>query len=221
MNILYVVLIIFTYHFKPNSATTQPRVGGLWVGAWVGGWLEFDYIQGVSKKGKNVCLFNISKTNKQISKLLFFWKLRFICTFWIQNQLCAIFMDWEIYKTKRSSSRQVHIHTELKLSTHHQSSLEMNRRALDRPNHNLRAPQGPKVPQLVSQGVSGSLSGQSGHLKATLRQWGPLQVSINMYLPISEPGFVLQISQPPKIAQNWFCIQNLHMDLSFQKKKTV
>ena len=80
---------------------------------------------------------------------------------------------------------------------------------------------GPKLPQLVSQGVSGPLSGQSGHLKATLRQWGPLQVSINMYLSISEPGFVLQISQPPKIAQNWFCIQNLHKDLSFQKKTST
>ena len=42
---------------------------------------------------------------------------------------------------------------------------------------------------------------------------------MNMYLSILEPGFVLQISQPPKIAQNWFCIHNLHMDLSFQKKK--
>ena len=26
---------------------------------------------------------------------------------------------------------------------------------------------------------------------------------------------------PPKIAQKWFCIQNLHMDLSFQEKKTI
>ena len=33
--------------------------------------------------------------------------------------------------------------------------------------------------------------------------------------------FVLQISQPPKVAQKWFCIQNVHMDLSFQQKKTA
>ena len=33
--------------------------------------------------------------------------------------------------------------------------------------------------------------------------------------------FVLQISWLPKIIQNWFCILNLHMDLSFQEKKTV
>ena len=32
---------------------------------------------------------------------------------------------------------------------------------------------------------------------------------MNMYLYISEPGLNLQISHPPKIAQNWFCIQNL------------
>ena len=42
---------------------------------------------------------------------------------------------------------------------------------------------------------------------------------MNMYLSISEPGFVLQISQPTKIAQNWLWIQNLHMDRSFQKKE--
>ena len=44
---------------------------------------------------------------------------------------------------------------------------------------------------------------------------------MNTYFSIPEPLFVLQISQLPKVAQNWFCIQNLHMELSFQKKKTV
>ena len=34
-----------------------------------------------------------------------------------------------------------------------------------------------------------------------------------------ESYFVLQISQPPKVAQKWFCIQNLHMGLSFQEKE--
>ena len=34
-----------------------------------------------------------------------------------------------------------------------------------------------------------------------------------------ESYFVLQISQPPKIAQKWFRIQNLHMNLIFQEKK--
>ena len=70
----------------------------------------------------------------------------------------------------------------------------------------LEAFRGPKLPQLVSKGVSGPLSGQSGHLKATLVLWGALQVSMNMYLSIPESRFVLQISQPPKITQNWFCI---------------
>ena len=77
------------------------------------------------------------------------------------------------------------------------------------------------LPQLVSQGVSGPFSGHLGHLKATLLLLGPLQVSMNIYLSTPEPRFVLQISQPPKIAQHWFCIQNLLMDLSLQKKKTV
>ena len=36
-----------------------------------------------------------------------------------------------------------------------------------------------------------------------------------------EPHFVLQISQPPGFAQQWFYIYDLCMDLSFQKKKLV
>ena len=35
----------------------------------------------------------------------------------------------------------------------------------------------------------------------------------------SEPYIVFQISQPTNIAQKWFCIRNLQMDLSFQEKK--
>ena len=31
----------------------------------------------------------------------------------------------------------------------------------------------------------------------------------------------MQISQPPKIAQKWFCTQNLRMDLSFQEEKKL
>ena len=34
-------------------------------------------------------------------------------------------------------------------------------------------------------------------------------------------NFILQISQLQKILQNWFCIQNLCMDLIFQEKTTV
>ena len=45
--------------------------------------------------------------------------------------------------------------------------------------------------------------------------------SINLDLLTSEPHFVFQISFLPNIAQKWFCMQNLRMDLSFQEKKTV
>ena len=41
---------------------------------------------------------------------------------------------------------------------------------------------------------------------------------MNMNLSTLEPHFVLQISQSANIAEKWFCIQNFHMDLSFQKK---
>ena len=36
---------------------------------------------------------------------------------------------------------------------------------------------------------------------------------------VSKPHFVLQISWPLKIAQKLFCIQNLHLDLSFREIK--
>ena len=48
-----------------------------------------------------------------------------------------------------------------------------------------------------------------------------LSVSINLNLSISQPYFVFQISQPPNMAQKWFCIQHSQMDLSFQERKTV
>ena len=44
---------------------------------------------------------------------------------------------------------------------------------------------------------------------------------MNLNLSTSEPYFVFQISQPPNLAQIWFCIQNLHMDLSFKGKKQI
>ena len=46
-------------------------------------------------------------------------------------------------------------------------------------------------------------------------------MNMNMNMYISEPYFILQISHPPKIAQKWFCIKTLQMDISFQKKKKV
>ena len=45
--------------------------------------------------------------------------------------------------------------------------------------------------------------------------------SINLNLSTSEPHFVFQISLLSNIAQKWFCMQNLRMDISFQEKKTV
>ena len=43
--------------------------------------------------------------------------------------------------------------------------------------------------------------------------------SINLDLLTSEPHFVFQISFLPNIAQKWFCMQNLRMDISFQGGK--
>ena len=74
-------------------------------------------------------------------------------------------------------------------------------------------------PLRASQGMTRPVSGQLGHLRAIPVLWGPLQVNMNMNLCISEPHFVLQISQPRIIPQKWFCTQNLHMGFSFQNKK--
>ena len=46
-----------------------------------------------------------------------------------------------------------------------------------------------------------------------------LQLSMILNLCTSELHFVFQISQPPNIAQKWFCIQILRMDLSSQGNK--
>ena len=48
------------------------------------------------------------------------------------------------------------------------------------------------------------------------KYWGNLFYHINLS---QKSHFVLQIFQLPKIVQNVFSIQNLRMDLSFQKKK--
>ena len=91
----------------------------------------------------------------------------------------------------------LHIHTDLKLSTHHQSSLEMTRRALDRPNHNLRAPQGPQVaptglsggvwatqrPVGTSQGDSEAMRTTSGQYKYVLVYFGTRFCFANISAP--------------------------------------
>ena len=60
-----------------------------------------------------------------------------------------------------------------------------------------------------------------GYPEAILRLQVQLSVSIDLNLSISQPYFVFQISQPPNMAQKWFCIQHSQMDLSFQERKTV
>ena len=36
----------------------------------------------------------------ELQTVFFFWKLRFICKFWIQNHFCAYLGDWDIWQTK-------------------------------------------------------------------------------------------------------------------------
>ena len=91
----------------------------------------------------------------------------------------------------------------------------------DWPDHTLRGPKGPKVAQTGLSGVSWARQGPVSASQANLVLLRPFQVIPNMTLSISEPHFAWQIFQPPNIAQKWFCIQSLHMDLGFQKEKMV
>ena len=163
-------------------------------------------------------MFNISRTNEQITKPFFF--LLKTVNFECRTNFVRFLGGWDICKTKRGSEIDKYIFI-LTWSGPHNTKVALRcpewlLTGLVIP---LEAFRGPKLPQLVFQGVSRPLRGQSQHLKATLVQWGPLQVSMNMYFSEPESHFVFQISRPSKIAQNWFCIQNLHMDLSFQKKE--
>ena len=140
--------------------------------------------------------------------------------FWIQNHFCAILGDWDICKTKLGSEIAKFIFI-LTWSVPHST-----RMALRCPISTLtdlimswEALRGPELPKLVSQGWPGPDRGQLVHLGANLSLLRPLKIIPDMTLSISESYFVLQISQSPNIAQKWFYIQNLHMDLSFQKKK--
>ena len=147
----------------------------------------------------------------------FFWKLRPIRKFWIQNYFCAILRGWDISKTKWGSEIDRFIFIlNLKWPSQHQNCLEMSQLTADWPGHSLM---GPKLPKLVSQGLHERVRGHSRHLEAKLALLKPLLVIPNMPLSILEPNVVLRISQSLNIAQKWFCIKNLHMDLSFQKKK--
>ena len=65
-------------------------------------------------------------------------------------------------------------------------------------------------------------SGQSGPSGAITSHSDAVRITSGQKendLSVSEPHFVLQISQPPGFTQKWFYIHDLYMDLSFQKKK--
>ena len=72
---------------------------------------------------------------------------------------------------------------------------------------------------MVTLKLSRPVRDQLGHLKVTTGMLWPLWTIMNMNLSVSEPYFVSQLSQPPNITQKWFSIQNLHMNLCFQKKR--
>ena len=162
-------------------------------------------------------LFDISGTKKWISKLFFFfWKLRPICKFWVQNHSCALLGGWDICKTKWGSEIHKFIFIWTWSGPH---STGMALRCPNWPLTGLEALRGLKLPKLVPQGLTGPVRCQSGHFEVNLTLLRSLQVIPNLTLSVSEPHFVLQISHLPNMAQKWFCTQNLHMGLSFQKKK--
>ena len=55
-----------------------------------------------------VCLISPKPINRFLNRF-FFWKLRSMCKFWIQNQFCAILGGWDICKTKAVSKIDMYI----------------------------------------------------------------------------------------------------------------
>ena len=141
-----------------------------------------------------------------LQTVFFFWKLRAICKFWVHTHFCAILGRWDICKTKWDSETDK---VKLGMTWSGLNSVRLTSRC---PDWHLTGPANPWEtslgnfgPRRASQGMSRPISGQLGHLRAIPVLWGPLQVNMNMNLCISEPHFVLQISQPPNNTQEWFC----------------
>ena len=138
------------------------------------------------------------------------------------EHLCVISGGWDICKSKWDSETDTII---LVMTWSGLSSARLASRCpywpLPGPDTRWETNLGNFGPLGASQGMTRPVSSQLGHLKAILVRWGPLQICMNINLSISELHLVLQISQPPNIAQKWFCIQNLHIDISFQRKQTV
>ena len=106
------------------------------------------------KKGKNVCLLNISNSNEQISKRFFSSENWDISKFWIQNKSHAILGGWDICKAKLGSEIDKYIFILTWTGPH---SL---RAALRCPDCPLSGPDTPPERPVV----------------ATCGPWGPLRV---------------------------------------------
>ena len=147
---------------------------------------------------------------------VFFWKLRSIGKFLIQNQICAI-LGAEIF-AKQNWVQQKKTSTYL---YYPKVVLTDSAWPWDAPS------EWPEHP-LRDWGQLGASEGLSGYDRASkvisrpLWCWWEHFMSILIWTCLFRK-FVLSFKHlnPPKIANNWFCIYNLHMDLSFQKKKTA
>ena len=77
------------------------------------------------------------------------------------------------------------------------------------------------VPLRAKWELSGLVWGQLGYLGPSYGVFRSLWGSMNMNWCVSGLHFVSLSCPPPNIAQKWFCIQTLRMDLSFQEKKLI
>ena len=118
-------------------------------------------IQGVSKKTFK-CLFVWYLRNQwmDFNTVFFFWKLRSICKFWIQNQFCVISGGWDICKTKLVSGIEKYIFILTWSGPHSTRKAWL---APDWPGHIPRHPQGPQV---APNGLSGCVGATQGPVGA-------------------------------------------------------
>ena len=174
--------------------------------------LSFLKLQGAPKRIRlGFCLISRQPSIGFLNSF-FLLKLRSMSKYWKQNHFCVILGGWDIYKTKCGSETYQFIfklsHSGLKTAKFAPSSTNWLKTS---PDSSQVAPSGPSNPIWLF------------YLDHFQNLWELFFKFLKFWSESikQESHFVLQISRPPTIAQKWFCIKNLRMELSFQEKKTI
>ena len=142
-----------------------------------------------------VCLISPEPMNRFLNRF-FFWKLRYICKFWIQNQFCAILGGWDIRETKRGSGRDKYTFI-LTWSGPHNTRV-----ALRCPDWFLTGLRGPKGPQVAPTGLPRGVRATQGTVRISQGHSGDVRTTSGQY------EYVLVYSRTPYCFPNISAPQN-------------